>query len=85
MISVAILDIGSNAIRAVVYDTSYDPYPLEIYAGKFRVDISELLEEENIDVNHEAYKIVSHLSSLFQRGCARSRKQHRHELVEKRQ
>lgn len=61
----AIIDIGSNAIRAVVYDNKSLGAP-EIYNDKFRSDLISLLELDNLDVKHHTYLTLQYFSNIFQ-------------------
>jgi exopolyphosphatase/guanosine-5'-triphosphate,3'-diphosphate pyrophosphatase len=60
----AIIDIGSNAIRAVVYDDQTLGAP-EIYNDKFRSDIASLLELDNIDIKHPVYLTLQYFANIF--------------------
>lgn len=60
----AIIDIGSNAIRAVVYD-NYTLGAPEIYSDKFKSDLWSLLELDNIDVKHQIYLTLQHFTNIF--------------------
>ena len=62
----AIIDIGSNAIRAVVYDDQKLGAP-EIYNDKFRSDLVSLLELDNLDVKHQIYLAIQYFNTIFQR------------------
>ncbi len=64
--SIAIIDIGSNAIRAVIYDTM-DIGASEVYNDKFMVNFLSLFELNDIDINHEIYLILGHFSELFRK------------------
>ncbi|MES2215075.1 MAG: Ppx/GppA family phosphatase [Pseudomonadota bacterium] len=61
----AIIDIGSNAIRAVVYDDQTLGAP-EIYNDKFRSDILSLLALDNIDIKHSVYLTLRYFANIFQ-------------------
>lgn len=60
----AIIDIGSNAIRAVVYDSHKLGAP-EIYNDKFRNDLVTLLDLENIDIKHPSYLTLQYFANIF--------------------
>ena len=60
----AIIDIGYNAIRAVVYDRDSLGSP-EIFNDKFKSDITRLLELDNINVKHQTYLSLQHLMHIF--------------------
>lgn len=61
----AIIDIGSNAIRAVVYDSKSIGAP-EIYNDKFRSDLVSLLELDNLNVKHHTYLTLQYFCNIFQ-------------------
>ncbi len=61
----AIIDIGYNAIRAVVYERDTIGSP-EIFNDKFRNDILSLLEMENLDVKHQTYLSLKYLVHIFE-------------------
>lgn len=60
----AIIDIGSNAIRAVVYDNQKLGAP-EIYNDKFRNDLVTLLDLEDINIKHPAYLTLQYFNNIF--------------------
>lgn len=60
----AIIDIGSNAIRAVVYDSKSLGAP-EIYNDKFRSDIINLLALDNLNVKHHTYLTLQYFCNIF--------------------
>lgn len=61
----AIIDIGSNAVRAVIYnDLSLGAS--EIYNDKFRSDILSLLELEDLDIQHHGYLTLQYFMNIFQ-------------------
>jgi exopolyphosphatase / guanosine-5'-triphosphate,3'-diphosphate pyrophosphatase len=62
----AIMDIGSNAIRAVIYETDDIGAP-EIFNSKFKSDIFTLLEEPNFDVKHQIYLSIQYLLHIFEK------------------
>jgi len=48
-----IIDIGYNAIRAVVHESNTIGAP-EIFNNKFKNDILTLLMQEELDIKHQA-------------------------------
>lgn len=62
----AVIDIGSNAIRAVVYD-GCSIGANEIYNEKFKSDILNLLKLANMDIKHHTYLIFEHFVHIFKR------------------
>lgn len=60
----AVMDIGTNAVRAAVYDSDKISAS-EIYNDKFRTDVSGLLAKDNIDNEHPAYLVFSHFRNVF--------------------
>lgn len=63
---IAIIDIGSNAIRAVIYNENYIG-SCEIYNEKFKCDLSSLLDLDDIDVKHHSYSILGYFSHIFKK------------------
>ena len=61
----AIIDIGTNAIRAVVYERN-SLSASEVYNEKFRSDLLGLLDLEDLDVKHGIYLIIQHFVHIFQ-------------------
>lgn len=63
---VAVIDIGSNAIRAAVYDSN-QLGSAEIFNEKFKSDLSLILEKDELrdDINHSVYKIFSYFVAIF--------------------
>lgn len=65
---VAVIDIGSNAIRASIYDSNRLG-SAEIFNEKFKSDLSLILDKEDdepiTDVNHSVFKIFSYFKSIF--------------------
>ncbi len=60
----AIIDIGSNAVRSVVYsDNSIGAY--EVYHERFKVDLASLFTETDINIKHPFYAIVSRFLDIF--------------------
>ncbi|MEY3196746.1 MAG: hypothetical protein RLZZ59_112 [Pseudomonadota bacterium] len=60
----AIIDIGSNAIRAVVYeDNSLSAH--EVYNEKFKSDLLGLLDLSDLNVKHGVYLIIQHFVHIF--------------------
>lgn len=62
----AIMDIGYNAIRAVVYEDNTLGAP-EIFNSKFKSDILNLLTHESIDIKHQTYLIIQYLIHIFEK------------------
>ncbi len=60
----AIIDIGYNAIRAVVYERD-TLGSAEIFNDKFRSDIRTLLEQEELDIKHQTYLTIKYLLHIF--------------------
>jgi exopolyphosphatase/guanosine-5'-triphosphate,3'-diphosphate pyrophosphatase len=61
----AIIDIGSNAIRAVVYEQDTLGAP-EIFNDKFKSDILSLLQLEDLEAKHQTYLSLQYLMHIFQ-------------------
>ncbi|WP_425363489.1 Ppx/GppA family phosphatase [Candidatus Tisiphia endosymbiont of Hybos culiciformis] len=62
----AIIDIGYNAVRAVVYECDRLGAP-EIFNDKFKSDIINLLNLDNLEVKHQAYLSLQYLVHIFDR------------------
>lgn len=62
----AIMDIGYNAIRAVVYEDDRLGAP-EIFNNKFKNDILSLLASESIDIKHQTYLTIQYLLHIFEK------------------
>lgn len=62
----AIMDIGYNAIRAVVYENETLGSP-EIFNSKFKSDILNLLAHESIDIKHQTYLVLQYLLHVFKK------------------
>ncbi|MCC2646908.1 MAG: hypothetical protein K0R02_973 [Rickettsiaceae bacterium] len=60
----AIIDIGSNAIRASVYNGN-KLGSCEIYNDKFKSDILGLLELDELDIKHHTYLTFQHFIHIF--------------------
>ncbi|MEG8230867.1 Ppx/GppA phosphatase family protein, partial [Candidatus Rickettsia tasmanensis] len=60
----AIIDIGSNALRAVVYESDELGAP-EIFNYKFRNYLTNLLNLDNLDVKHQTYLSLQYLIHIF--------------------
>ncbi len=60
----AIIDIGSNAIRAVVYEKN-SLSASEVYNEKFRSDLLGLLDLADLDVKHGVYLVIQHFVHIF--------------------
>jgi exopolyphosphatase/guanosine-5'-triphosphate,3'-diphosphate pyrophosphatase len=63
---VAIIDIGYNAIRAVVYENNDLGAP-EIFSNKFKSDLLSLLSNETFDVKHPSYLTIQYLLHVFKK------------------
>lgn len=62
----ATIDIGYNAIRAVVYECDELGAP-EIFNDKFKSDIINLLNLSNLDIKHQSYLVLQYLTHIFNR------------------
>lgn len=61
---IGIIDIGSNAVRAVLYqDATIDSE--EIYNNKFQIDLPKLLDLDDIDIDHDIYRILGYFVNVF--------------------
>ena len=60
----AIMDIGYNAIRALVYENDDIGAP-EIFNSKFKSDILNLLTHEDLDIKHQTYLSIQYLLHIF--------------------
>lgn len=58
------MDIGYNAIRAVVYENNNIGAP-EIFNSKFKNDILSLLTQEDFDIKHQTYLSIQYLLHIF--------------------
>lgn len=61
-----IIDIGYNAIRAVVHKSNTIGAP-EIFNNKFKNDILTLLTQEELDIKHQAYLSINYILHIFTR------------------
>jgi exopolyphosphatase / guanosine-5'-triphosphate,3'-diphosphate pyrophosphatase len=61
---VAVIDIGSNAIRAAIYDSNHLG-SAEIFNEKFKSDLSLVLLNDDNDINHGVYKIFGYFQTIF--------------------
>lgn len=61
----AIIDIGSNAMRAVVY-ADHSLGAEEVYNEKFRSDLGSLLDSDNINIKHQTYLVLQHFCHIFE-------------------
>jgi exopolyphosphatase/guanosine-5'-triphosphate,3'-diphosphate pyrophosphatase len=61
-----IIDIGYNAIRAVVYEDNVIGAP-EIFNHKFKNDILSLLMHEELDIKHQAYLSINYILHIFKK------------------
>lgn len=59
-----IIDIGYNAIRAVVHESNTIGSP-EIFNNKFKNDILTLLMQEELDIKHQAYLSINYILHIF--------------------
>lgn len=59
-----IIDIGYNAIRAVVHENNTIGAP-EIFNNKFKNDILTLLLQEELDIKHQAYLSINYILHVF--------------------
>lgn len=62
----AIIDIGYNAIRAVVYEDNKIGSS-ELFSTKFRNDVLGLLSADSIHIKHQTYLIIEHITRAFKR------------------
>lgn len=62
----AIIDIGTHAIRAAVYEGNFLGGK-EIYSNTFKSDIKDLLSLSTIRMNHHVYNIISYFLSVFEK------------------
>lgn len=62
----AIMDIGYNAIRAVVYENNKVGAP-EIFNAKFKNDLLSLLSNESFDVKHQSYLVIQYFLHIFKK------------------
>ncbi|RYE05974.1 MAG: Ppx/GppA family phosphatase [Rickettsiaceae bacterium] len=60
----AVIDIGYNAIRAVVYEEDTLGAP-EIFNEKFRNDVLHLLQHDDLDIKHQTYLLLKYLVHIF--------------------
>lgn len=60
------MDIGYNAIRAVVYESNKLGAP-EIFNNKFKSDILSLLANDSFDIKHQTYLSIRYLLHIFKR------------------
>ncbi|MDX1917472.1 MAG: Ppx/GppA family phosphatase, partial [Rickettsiaceae bacterium] len=63
---VAIIDIGSNAIRAAIYDNN-TLGAFEIFNEKFRSDISFMLDQELVNTKHSTYNKFVYFMNIFKK------------------
>ena len=62
----AIIDIGYNAVRAVVYECDKLGAP-EIFNNRFKSDIIKLLNLPDLEVKHQVYLSLQYLMHIFDR------------------
>ncbi len=60
------MDIGYNAIRAVVYESDELGAP-EIFNNKFKSDLLSLLSNDSFDIKHQTYLSIRYLLHIFKR------------------
>lgn len=60
----AIIDLGSNAIRAVIYEKN-SLSASEVYNEKFRSDLLGLLDLQDLEVKHSVYLVLQHFAHVF--------------------
>lgn len=58
------MDIGYNAIRAVIYENDNIGAP-EIFNSKFKNDILNLLAQEDFDIKHQTYLSIQYLLHIY--------------------
>jgi len=61
---IAVIDIGSNAIRAAIYDSN-EIGSAEIFNEKFKSDLVMLLDQESLDTRHGTYNIFNYFDHVF--------------------
>ncbi len=61
---IAVMDIGSNAIRAAIYDSN-ELGAAEIFNEKFKSDILSLLDMDSLDIRHGTYNIFGYFVKIF--------------------
>ncbi len=61
-----IIDIGYNAIRAVVYEENSIGAP-EIFNTKFRNDLLSLMKQDSFDSKHQVYLSIQYILHIFSR------------------
>ncbi len=61
---IAVMDIGSNAIRAAIYDSN-ELGAAEIFNEKFKSDILSLLDMSSLDIKHGTYNIFAYFVKIF--------------------
>ena len=62
----AIMDIGYNAIRAVVYEDESLGAPV-IFSNKFKSDILSLLTNDSLDIKHQTYLSIQYFLYIFKK------------------
>lgn len=60
------MDIGYNAVRAVVYENNKLGAP-EIFNNKFKSDLLSLLANDSFDIKHQTYLSIRYLLHIFKR------------------
>lgn len=61
---IGVIDIGYNAIRAVVYDND-KICAREIFNNKFKNDLLSLLASPELEIKHQTYLSISYILSVF--------------------
>ena len=61
---IAVIDVGSNAIRAAIYK-GLNIDAIEVYSGKFQFDLKKLLDAEDLNADHDIYNIFEYFSFLI--------------------
>lgn len=62
--SLGVIDIGYNAIRAVAYEDDSIGAP-EIFNNKFKNNILNLLSSDNLDIKHQTYLSLQYILHIF--------------------
>ena len=62
----AVIDIGSNAIRTVVYENGLQGASI-LFHSKFKCDLKGLLDKEEEDRYHQIYAIFQYFAHYFEK------------------
>ncbi len=62
----AVIDIGSNAIRTIVYESALLGSPV-LFHSKFKCDLKGLLDKEEDDHYHQIYVILNYFTYYFKK------------------